>query len=153
VLVIDANLRGTYSVSNVFNVPNTKGLTDIVHEKTSLEEAVHLINNDLYVLTSSENSANPVSVLESSSMSDIIKRAEEEFEIILVHCVQLKDFTDSVVLSPCVDCMALIINEGRVKKQVVKSYLEPLKNKGVNIIGVVLNNRTYAIPEIIYRLT
>jgi len=150
VLVIDANLRNP-SISNVFNISNSPGLTDVLEEKISFEDAVQDLGSNLYVLPAGQTALNPTIFLSSSMMSDVMKKAREQYEIVFVNCADIKNFADGVILSSITDGVALVVNEGKVRRQVVKEAITPLEQKKINIIGVILTNRKYVIPEIIYK--
>jgi len=53
-------------------------------------------------------------------------------------------------LSVHCDGVILVVDEGKVRKQVVRAMLAPLRAAKANILGVILGNRSYAIPKAIY---
>ncbi|NOZ67817.1 MAG: polysaccharide biosynthesis tyrosine autokinase [Deferribacteres bacterium] len=151
VLLIDADLRYP-SLSRLFDITNNTGLSDVLENKVSMDDAVQDLGHGLHVLPSGESNLNPVIFFNSSAMADIIKKARESYEFIFMNCADLKNFTDAVPLSFITDGTVFVINQGKVRRQVVKTALAPLEQKNANIIGAVLNNRTYVIPGIIYKL-
>lgn len=80
-----------------------------------------------------------------------LKKIKEDYEVVLLDCTNIKNFNDIIILSTHVDGVIIVVNEGRDRKQVVKSAIAPLKINKTNIIGGVLNNRTFKIPEVIYK--
>ncbi len=151
VLIIDANFRYP-SLSGLFDIANDIGLSDVLENKLSMEDAVQDLGSGLHVLTSGKSTLNPVIFFNSSAMADIIKKAGEKYEFIFISCADLKNFTDAVPLSFITDGTVFVINQGKVRRQVVKTAIAPLEQKKANIVGAILNNRTYVIPEIIYKL-
>ncbi len=152
VLIIDANLR-TPTISKIFNISNTTGLADVLEGKMPFEYAVQDLGSNLNVLTAGETMFNSTTVLDYSTMSETIKKAKEKYEIVLINCADIRNFTDAIILSSSIDGFVLVVNEGKVKRQIINYAIAPLKQKEINIIGVILNNRTYVIPEVIYKLT
>ncbi len=152
VLIIDANLR-TPSLSTIFNISNSPGLTDVLEGKISFEDTIQNLGFSLYVLPAGETVFNPVSLLGSSIMSEVIKKAQEQYEIIFINCADLKNFSDALILSSVADGVILVVNEGKVERQVVKMAIAPLEQKEANLIGVILNNHRLVIPGTIYKLT
>jgi len=153
VLIVDANLRNS-AMSKLFNISNGTGLTDVLERKISFLDAVQDIGNNLYFLPAGDTVFNPITLLDSSMVCEVITKAREQYEIVLINCADLKNFiTDVVILSSIADGTILVINEGKIKRQVVKSAISPLEQKKANIIGAILNNRTYVIPKIIYKIT
>ncbi len=151
-LIIDANLR-TPTISKIFNISNTTGLADVLEGKMPFEYAVQDLGSNLNVLTAGETMFNSTTVLDYSTMSETIKKAKEKYEIVLINCADIRNFTDAIILSSSIDGFVLVVNEGKVKRQIINYAIAPLKQKEINIIGVILNNRTYVIPEVIYKLT
>lgn len=150
VLVIDANLR-TPEFHDTFHISDSPGLVDILEGKISLEKATQYVNPNLAVLPTRKTLQNPISLLNSSEMIDLIKKAKEKYEIILVNYANLKNIKEACILSSYLDGIALIVNEGKTRRHVVKALLSPLERKKANLIGVILNNRTFVIPEMIYK--
>lgn len=150
VLVIDANLREP-SIHKQFNLQNGIGLTEVLEDKSTFESASKSINSKLTVLSAGKINMNPLVLLGSHKMADLIKQAKEKFEVILIDCADMREYKDASILSTIVDGVALVVNEGKTRRQVIKAALEPLREKKANILGVILNNRTFPIPERIYR--
>jgi len=151
VLIIDADLRKS-SVSEILNISNRQGLNEIIDEKVLFEDVVHNLDSNLYVLPAGKTVLNPVTILDSSIMSDLIKMAEEKYDLVLINAVGVTNFIDSVLLSSITNGFAVVINEGHIRRQVIKEAIAPLKQRNVDIVGAILNNRKYVIPDILYKL-
>lgn len=149
VLLIDANLRSPFMFS-VFNVSNSPGLTDSIEGKVSVNEIIKNISSNLYLITAGDTELNPSTILSSAKLSEIIQTLKDHFELILLSGADLKNYTDTVMFSSNIDAYILIVNDGKVKRQVLKYAISPLEQKKANIIGVILNNRRMAIPKVIY---
>jgi len=149
VLIIDANLRAP-EVHRLFKVPSTPGLTTVLDDKVSLEKAVTEVGPNLRILPAGDSNVNPVTILDSTEMQGLVKKAKERYEIVLFDCANLRRFKDAHILSSASDGFIMVVKEGGVRQQIAKRALEALKKEKVNILGVVLNNRTFAIPRAIY---
>ncbi|OQX79328.1 MAG: hypothetical protein B6D56_07350 [Candidatus Omnitrophica bacterium 4484_70.1] len=164
VLVIDANLRNP-CIHRVFNIPCVPGLTEVVEGKVPFNQAVrrpvfssfisppgegNSLNACLDVLPARRTELNPLILLGSSKMQEVINIAKQEYEVVLVDCPNLRNFKDTIVLSQFLDGAILVINEGKARRQVVKTTIGPLKEKKVYMIGAILNNRVFAMPKMIY---
>lgn len=153
VLLIDTNLRAA-SISDIFDISNNPGLGDVLKEKIPFEGAVKELESNLYVLPSGNSIDNPVPFLESSKMSELLVNAGEQFDMTLVYCADLKNYKDALVLSSFMDGVVLVVNENKTHRMAFKSAITPLLEKeNVNVAGIILNNRTYVIPNIIYKIT
>lgn len=152
VLIIDANLRHPL-ISKAFGISNSPGLTDVLEQKIDFMGAIKDFTANLYILPSGKTEVNPMILLESSRFSELIEKAKELYNLILVSCADIRNYSDAAILSSKIDGIILVVNEGKVRRQVVKGALAPLEQKKVNVVGAILNNRTHSLPGIIYRLT
>ncbi|NUO09326.1 MAG: polysaccharide biosynthesis tyrosine autokinase [Candidatus Brocadia sp.] len=149
VMVIDANLRAP-AIHKVFNISDNSGLANVLEDKISLEKATHDLSPNLTILPAGNTSLNPTPLLDSTRMANVIKAAREKYELVFIDYANLRSFKDACVLCPYLDGIVLVVNEGKTRRHVLKELLTPLKHKKANLVGVILNNRTYAIPKMIY---
>jgi capsular exopolysaccharide synthesis family protein len=153
ILIIDANFK-MQKIPKIFNISPNPGLSEILKGDISFEEAVKVLNSNLSVLPAGDMSMNSkIALLESDKMSEVMEKAKKHYNIVIIHCSDLRNFTDVAIVSNFVDGIILIINEGKVKRHIVKNTIAPLLNKKVNIMGVILNNRKFVIPKLFYKLT
>lgn len=150
VLIIDANLKSP-EIHKKFNIPNNSGLSHVLEGKTKLEEVVKEVDSNLAVVTAGTTSFNPTLLFDSGRMTGVIKAVREKYEMIFVDYASLKNAHDADILSTHVDGIALVVNERKTKRQVINALITPLVQKKANLIGVILNNRTFAIPKILYK--
>ncbi|MBI4707266.1 MAG: hypothetical protein HY761_05010 [Candidatus Omnitrophica bacterium] len=150
VLIIDANLRRP-SIFNIVNLSGNKGLADVLKGDAPFEDAVHEIEPNLYILPSYNTELNPTNLLSSSAMADLVRTANAKYDMIFISCANLKDFTDAAILaSNSIDGIILVLDEGKTKRYVVKNAIAPLKEKETNIVGAIINNRSFVIPQWLY---
>lgn len=148
-LIIDANLRKP-AIHKLFKLTEANGLAEVLENKVSFDSAVKDLGANLHLLTAGKTALNPITLLSSRAMSAILKYAKERFEIILIDCSELNEFKDNLVLSAEADAVAMVVTEGKTRRQVVNAAIAPLKKKNANVIGVILRNRSYVIPKAIY---
>lgn len=148
VLVIDANFQHL-TFKKYFNLTKGPGLVDVIEEKVTFEKSVHSATKNLAVMTAGETQLNPLTVVESNKMHELLAQAGDKYDLVLIAAPDLKH-RDSILLAAQTDGVILVVNEGRTRKQVVLNALEPVIAKKANILGVILNNRTYSIPKAIY---
>lgn len=149
VLIIDANLRNP-AIHKAFKISEDPGLAEVLEGNISFEKAVQHLGHNLDVLPAGKTTLNPITLLGSSMMPEVLKMAKQRSEIVLIDCANLKGFKDAVLISSAIDGIALVVNEGKTRRYVVNSAIAPLQQRKANIIGVILNNRTFAIPRMIY---
>jgi Mrp family chromosome partitioning ATPase len=75
----------------------------------------------------------------------------EEFDYVLINSSPVCSFEDAVLLGQMADGLILVVEANSTRReaaQVAKNTCECAK---VRLIGAILNNRTFPIPEALYR--
>lgn len=150
ILIIDANLRKP-SLHEILNISNNPGLSEIIRGEADFESAVTAVRENFFVITTGRLAANPLSVLQTTAMADLVKNSKDAFNLVFIIGADLNGSSDSIVLTSYVDGFILVVNEGKVKRQVLKRVMASFEEKENEIIGAVINNRKHVIPELIYR--
>ncbi|MDN3515545.1 MAG: Wzz/FepE/Etk N-terminal domain-containing protein [Candidatus Brocadia sp.] len=150
VIIIDANLK-TQATNKTFNSSDVPGLSDVLERKIPLEDATQDISPHLTVLPAGDTLLEPALLLESARMGDVIKLAKEKYGLVLIDYSNLMNLRDTCILSSYLDGVILVVSEGKTKHHVLKELIESLSDKNVNLLGAVLNNRTFPIPKVIYK--
>ncbi|GAB60823.1 MAG: lipopolysaccharide biosynthesis protein [Candidatus Jettenia sp.] len=108
-------------------------------------------NPKLATLLSERVTLNQATTGDTSRMFKVINSAKEKYDIVLVDYANLRNVKDTCLLSSYVDGVILVVNEGKTRRHVIKSLIAPLEQKNANLVGVIFNNRTFAIPGMIYK--
>jgi Mrp family chromosome partitioning ATPase len=116
-----------------------------------LDNVLHHVDHNLYVLPAGNVSGNPVILLDNFLMDSVLKTAKNRFEAVFIDSPNLNMFKDAAILSSRVDGVALVVDEGRDKRHVVKASIDLLEHKKAKMLGFILNKRTLAIPDFIYK--
>lgn len=74
-----------------------------------------------------------------------------EFEYILIDAPGTSVCGDAQLLGMVADAVILVIEANRTRRLTARRAKESLDAAGVRLLGTILNNRTFAIPEAIYR--
>lgn len=146
----------TFNNSNT--VVNSEMSEDIVTGYANVLEGKVSLNNKknkqtspkLTVLPATRSTFSSIAALDSYKMLDVINIVKEQYDIVLVDYANLKNVKDVYVLSSYLDGVALVVSEGKTRRHVIKALLSPLEQKKANFLGVILNNRSFAIPKLLY---
>ena len=149
VLVIDTNLRKP-SLHTAFKAQQAEGVTEIIEGKITLEKGTKKISDKLFFISSGKVSLNPATLLSSHAMSDILKSAKEHYDIVLLDSPAAVISRDAFILGQRVDAVVVAVNEGKTRRPVVKAVLDAFMRSKACVMGVVLNNRTFPIPQRLY---
>jgi capsular exopolysaccharide synthesis family protein len=139
VLLIDGNLRKPV-LHSFFKTSNSIGLTDVLTGKVSFYEAIHHTNiGRLDLLSSGLVSYNPVELLDSHMMQELLKIAQKSYDVVLIDSNALLEVTDTKLLANQCDGVVLVIQNGKTKFEEAAEAKKVLEFAKAKLIGVVLN--------------
>ncbi|WP_340016053.1 CpsD/CapB family tyrosine-protein kinase [Paenibacillus sp. FSL K6-1318] len=147
VLLIDADLRNP-SLHQVFSVPNHVGLSSVLSNQYSVEEVLSesYIDN-LQLFTSGPIPPNPSEMIGSKRMIKLIEELEDQYDVIMFDTPPVLAVTDALIVSSLCDGVLLVVNSGKVKKELVKKTKAALEHVNARILGAILNNiKNAAVP-------
>lgn len=139
VLLIDCDMRNP-TVHKNFNLSNKVGLSSCISMGTALSDAVQKTSIEgLYALTGGVITPNPSELLGSEQMKNVLQRAKEQYDYVLIDTPPVMPVTDALIVGRFVDGMILVIASAEVKVEMARDVKNQLVNAGANILGVVLN--------------
>lgn len=151
VVIVDCDLR-LPTVHKLFDLPNKRGLTNILAGEVTLEDAIQGSNFPrVQIITSGPLPPNPTELLGSQRMIDLIDLLKEKFDFIILDTPALLSVTDAAVLAPTVDNVILVVAQGQTQRGDVQAVRQQLSNVRVKSMEVVVNraepNGSYAYYE------
>lgn len=152
VILIDADLRRAV-LHRFFGTDNSKGLSDYLRYtlgKPLPDEAapspVELADilrpsgvENLSIIPSGTSSKNPVALLKSPGLHDLIVLAREQADIILVDVPPVNIAVDTLVLAPHVDGILMLVTAGETRKDEVTHAKRMIESANGRLIGCLLN--------------
>jgi protein-tyrosine kinase len=90
-------------------------------------------------------------LLSPDELRDHLIQLQAAFDYVLVDAPGATASRDAALLGQLVDGVILILEANRTRKATALRAKEMLEASGVKLMGTILNNRTFAIPEAIYR--
>jgi len=136
VLLIDGDLRRP-SLSSLFHLPDTKGLSDTLKARRDQPLRVMKISETLSLLPGGHADSDPMAGLTSGRMQQIIEQAAENFEWIIVDTPPVALLTDTRLLADLVDAAVLVVDAGTTPHAMVQRAIESIGRE--KLMGVVLN--------------
>jgi len=150
VCLVDANLRNP-SLHRHFEIENSVGLADAVLQPGSVQDFVQRVaGTNLWVLPSGASAAAAAVLAGSDGMRGRMAELREAFDHVLIDSPPLNRFPDAVVLGRQVDGMLLVLQSNATRKETARTLIESIRNAKVNLLGAVLNKRTFPIPQNLY---
>jgi len=98
---------------------------------------------------SMESGLLPVDI-ESTLTEEFMEKLKQTFDLVLVDSWSVSAPPKPMLFSPHVDGVVLVVDAGKTRWQIAEKQKRALAAQGGKVLGVVLTNRTYPIPESIY---
>jgi Mrp family chromosome partitioning ATPase len=87
-----------------------------------------------------------------SQQTDLfLQKLKAAFDLILVDSWSISDPPKPAFFSSQVDGLVLVVEAGKTRWQVAEKLKKEITAQGGKVLGIILNNRTYPIPDSIYR--
>ncbi|MCK5215589.1 MAG: CpsD/CapB family tyrosine-protein kinase [Candidatus Omnitrophica bacterium] len=151
VLLIDADMRRG-RIDRYLGIKHPVGLADVLREKAELNEALFKINVDnLTFISCGSIPDNPAELLDSDKMRRLLSLLRAQFDSIIIDTPPIISVTDSGIVGALSDGALLVIQAGRTQRGIVKRATELLQQTHTKLLGHVLTNIEYHLPEYIYR--
>lgn len=136
VLLIDADLRRP-RMREMFALPATEGLTDSLANTRGERLPVHQVSPTLWVLTSGRMLPDPMSMLVSPAMKQLIDDARDSFDWVVVDTPPIAILPDANLLSAMIDTALLVVSSESTPYPMVQRAAGKIGPD--RILGVVLN--------------
>ncbi|MEB3280509.1 MAG: polysaccharide biosynthesis tyrosine autokinase [Lyngbya sp.] len=149
VLLVDTDLRHP-SLHSSLGLANMQGLTDVISTDIDFNHVIQQSpqENNLFVLTAGSIPPDPIRVLASQKMLDLMAQLRSAFDLVVYDAPPLTGLADAYLLAAETNGMILVAGLGRVKRSVLENALDQLKdhsNFSTPILGVVAN-RAQKVP-------
>jgi capsular exopolysaccharide synthesis family protein len=151
VCLVDANLRHP-AVHEVFGVANHNGLADAVADSAPLQNYLRksaLPNLWLLTCGSAEKAEHALGA--SAQTLECIRQLRQNFDYVIVDAAPMNLYSDAVRLANAADGIALVLKANSSRREIAQRMLQEARNANVRILGAVLNQRTFPIPEKLYK--
>jgi Mrp family chromosome partitioning ATPase len=86
----------------------------------------------LLILPAGETLLNPTTLLNSSSMRDVVNTARQKSEVLFIDYANLRAIKNVRILSAIVDGIALVVSEGKTRRPVIKALITPLEQSKID---------------------
>ena len=151
VLIVDADLRKP-TAHMTFRIGNKQGLSTLIsNPETRLDEVIQRVGSlNIDVLPSGPIPPNPLEMLNSPRMSEIIHLLAQEYGLVIYDAPPLTAVSDAQILAAQVDGVVLVIKYGSTKKREFKKAKESLNIVNANLIGFVMNGQPQSDTDSYY---
>lgn len=150
VCLVDMGLR-VPSLHEYCGVQNDRGLAEAVSESAPIRDFAHQLSPaNLWMIPSGHGAPQ----LNFAKVADQLRARMEElrgaFSYVVIHSGSLWLNADAMLMSKWTDGVVLILEAHSTRRDTARRIKESLAVANARVLGVVLNNRTYPIPETLY---
>lgn len=152
VLLLEGDLRRP-SLSSVFGVGQNSGLCECLKGEHTLANSIYRLEiPSLWILPAGSAQTNPLELLQSGRLSDLMDQLSGWFDWILIDSPPILPLADTSVWARLADGILLVTRQGTTDKRRLQSGLEALEPK--KMIGAVVNcSKSSANSEYYYLAT
>ena len=142
VVLIDADLRKP-KLHKYFDLENKVGISNVISgvyeggDKDFIQKT-HVEN--LYLITSGHIPPNPIELLASDNMHELVKKLEESYDYIIIDTPPVNVVSDALVLSKSVTGYIMVTRCDYTEYQSLSNAMSKFELANIKPLGVVLND-------------
>ena len=140
VLLVDTDLRRP-SIHKYLGLEPTRGLVHCLRDNLPIEQALIKTGlGKLVILPAGEAINDPVDLLSSGRMKEIIKELKERYpeRYVIFDSPPALPFADAKVLAGLIDATLFVVREGKANRNDIEKVISEFKEH--NLLGVIYND-------------
>lgn len=140
VLLVDADMR-LPQVHSRLGLPNEQGLSNIISTNLPIYEAIQRspLGDNLFVITSGQIPPDPIKLLSSKKMQNIMAQLRTEFDLVIYDTPPILGLADSSIVATHTAGIVLVVRMAKTDRAVVRQALDGLRLSRANVLGLVVN--------------
>jgi Mrp family chromosome partitioning ATPase len=150
VCVVDANFRCP-SLDVLFGARGTVGLSDALRGEHSLRACISKLRRNLWLLPAGSRTSQAAPLLAGETARRTLTQLIDTFDYVLVDTAPVSRYSDAISIGSAVDGVVLVVTANATRREVAKNAAQHLADGNAHIFGAVLTDRTFPIPEAVYR--
>jgi protein-tyrosine kinase len=137
ILLVDGDLRSR-GLTRLLSIPEGVGLSDVLSEKSSIDEAVLATEHgNLFVVGSGSSCNQPAELFASARWSEFIAWGNQSFDVIIVDAPPIHALTDAELISAGCDGVLLVVRALSTPREMARKCASRLDKR--KLIGMVFN--------------
>jgi len=150
VCVVDCNLRRP-TMHQQFRVQNHNGLSDALRGEGPARQYAHQLRRNLWLVSCGADSDSAVEMLTSDRMKMRLTELSNDFDYVLLDVASLSGSNHGIVLGNLTDGIVIVLKAHHTRRDTTRDIISSIQAANVRVLGAVLNQRTFPIPEKIYK--
>jgi len=152
ILILDADLRKS-RVQKIMGIDTINaGLSEYLQDSLALDNVLIKTGiQNLTLLPAGKSPKNPAELLASYRMKELLGTLKTHFDFVIIDMPPVIPVTDPGVIGAQIDGMILVIQAGRTQRNIIASAESLLSQARVKLLGYIMTNVEYHMPEYLYR--
>ena len=150
VALVDFNLRSP-GIHKLLRLNQSPGVTEALLDGQDIASVAQQVNENLHVFTAGNVANKSLELLKSKALENFFQQLLNDYDYVIVDSAPANAFPDAQILSGVLKEAALIVRSDTIPREAVAQAKKRVESGGGKIVGVVLNMRTYPIPNFLYR--
>ena len=151
VCLVDANLRNP-SLAEFLGAPDPRGLVTSLLENGEIRSFTKQLEpSNLWLLPAGTVEAQSPSLLNSERLKMRLQELRKEFDYVLIDSPALNLYADALALGGLAEGLVVVLQADSTRRESALKGLQTLRDARINVLGAVLNRRTFPIPNFVYR--
>lgn len=146
--VVDANFESP-SIHSYFGVENESGLAEALATTDPIQYNT-VEGSTLSVVPAGSKRGDSMRFLTDEALTTRLLELRERFQYILVQAPPLGTFAHSMQIGQLSDGMIVVLEAHSTRREAAKKIKDTLDRAKVKVVGTVLNNLSYPIPQVLY---
>jgi protein-tyrosine kinase len=149
VCAVDANLSN-HTLDRYFGIENRLGIADALLSSDPIESFGQKLPSGLTVFPVGGSSSVAKAAALSGTMIARMSELRAQFDYVLIQAPCLESVPQASFIGGLSDGVVLIVEANSTRRDLASKLKIELQQANVTVLGAVLNNRTYPIPEKLY---
>lgn len=150
VCVVEASVR-TQSLHRYFGVSKGSTLADAMQQRGEMQKLAQSIRGtNLWLMPGEALLTNGGTALSIEQLRQRFGELCSAFSYVLVDAPPTKECAESLTYGRLADGVVLVLEAHATRREAARKVKESLEDANVRLLGVVLNKRTFPIPEALY---
>ncbi len=139
IILVDCDLRLS-TIHKIYGLSNDLGLCDYLMGRADLDDVIQQTKYPgLSVITGGRSAHEPVNLLSSDRMKDLIQELYNRYDLVLLDSPAVLAVTDASVVAPLVDGVLLVVKRAFIGREKLEAALEQLSTVKAKLMGLTIN--------------
>jgi Mrp family chromosome partitioning ATPase len=151
VCLVDANLRDP-GLHQLYGCDNDNGISDALVHLDPIRTFVRPLSvPNLWLISAGFRRDEAQAQLSSDRMRFRLTELRKEFDYVLIDTAAMSICNDAISLGSMSDGVVMVLKANASRRETARQAIQDLQSGEAKVLGAVLNQRTFPIPDSIYK--